>query len=178
MKEHPEIKHGWYSRQSSRSSEKGRYDNNVRVGVWEYYDKDGVVEQRIDFTKHELIFAKPFKWVKQWVVLENGVQKMDTTGTPPVLIGGGSRWASSHPPLRYPAAARKGGYQGDVIISATITATGKMVDSKIETGPGHGLNEEALRVAQLMDGEWFPAMINGEAKDARVFIAFHFKLAD
>ncbi|HEY5747576.1 MAG TPA: energy transducer TonB [Chryseolinea sp.] len=176
--EHPEVKHGLYSRQFSKSSERGQYENNVRVGVWEFYDKDRVVEQRIDFTKHELIFAKPFRLVKQWWVLENGVQRSDSTGTPPVLIGGISRWASSHPSLRYPAEARKGGIQGEVRISATITTTGEMADRKIEEGPGHGLNEEALRVARLMDGEWFPAMIDGEAKDARVIIAFYFKLAE
>ena len=40
------------------------------------------------------------------------------------------------------------GTERKVLISATITEDGKIVDEKIEDGPGNGLREETLRVIQ------------------------------
>jgi periplasmic protein TonB len=114
---------------------------------------------------------------KSWL-LENGEIKEYTSGTPPVVIGGMSQVGRSiNRAIRYPAKARKNGHMGEVTISATITKAGMMIDEKIETGPGHGLDEEALRVVQLIDEEWFPLTIDGEAKDSKIFMIITFRLS-
>ena len=97
---------------------------------------------------------------------------------PPIFIGGKSWfYYYSWTLLIYPAEARRRGIQGKVLISATITKDGKMIDEKIEDGPGYGTNEEALRVIQLIPDDWIPAKVNGEVVEIRVLIPFKFKLA-
>ena len=178
LKGHPEIKQGPYTKRTSFGKSTGQYENNVRAGVWEFYDSRGELEQKIDFTKHEVMFTKPFKPLTKSWLLENGERKEYTSGTPPVVIGGMSAVGRSITRnIRYPDKARKGGRMGDVTISATITKEGIMIDEEIEKGPGHGLDEEALRVVQLIDEEWFPLTIDGEAKDARIFMVITFRLS-
>jgi TonB family protein len=178
IKGHRETKQGPYTKTTFYGTAKGQYESNVRVGVWEYYDSRGDLEQKIDFTKHEVVFTKPFKPLTKSWLLENGEIKEYTSGTPPVVIGGMSAVGRSiTSTIHYPSKARRGGHMGDVTISATITKEGKMIDEKIETGPGYGLDEEALRVVQLIDEEWFPLTIDGVARDARIFMVITFRLS-
>jgi TonB family protein len=179
VKGHPETKQGAYTKTTPYGTAKGQYENNARVGVWEFYDHRGDLEQKIDFTKQEVVFSKPFKPLTKSWLLENGELKEYTLGTPPVVIGGMSAVARLITRMiRYPAKARKGGHMGDVTISATITKEGTMIDEKIETGPGHGLDEEALRVVQALNEEWFPLTIEGVARDARIFMVITFRLSN
>ena len=178
LKGHLETKQGPYTKTTSYGTSTGQYENNVRAGVWEFYDSRGDLEQKIDFTKHEVIFTKPFKPLAKSWLLENGEIKEYTSGTPPVVIGGMSAVGRSITrTIHYPSKARRGGHMGDVTISATITKDGTMIDEKIETGPGYGMDEEALRVVQLIEEEWFPLTIDGEAKDARIFMIITFRLS-
>jgi len=52
-----------------------------------------------------------------------------------------------------------------------------MVDERVEVGLGFGLDEEALRVVQLLPDEWIPLRINGRAVNSRIFIEVRFRLA-
>jgi periplasmic protein TonB len=68
------------------------------------------------------------------------------------------------------------GTEGKVLISATITQDGKIIDEEILDGPGNGLREEALRVIQMIPDEWIPGKVNGKTADIRVVIPVTFKL--
>src|SRR6218665_422170 len=40
---------------------KGKYANDKKVGIWQYYTNEGELEQEYDFTKNELVSFKPEK---------------------------------------------------------------------------------------------------------------------
>lgn len=177
LRDQPDIKHGPCTRTYLGLSEKGLYDHNARVGVWEFYDERGRLVQKIDFTKHEIILSQPF--VAKFWLLENGEGKerlLSEIDNEPFMLGGFERYARfiTHT-LRYPAEARKAGVMGNVVLSATITKEGVMIDEKVEKGPGHGLNEEALRIIQSLQEEWYPLRIDGEPKDAKILLSIGFK---
>jgi protein TonB len=77
--------------------------------------------------------------------------------------------------FRYPTAARQAGIKGTLVVSATITKEGKMVNEKVVSGLGHGLDEEALRVARLIPDDWLPLKVHGVAVDARILIPMNLK---
>src|SRR5690606_3003866 len=55
------VRHGEYSRTLKGSmgiEEKGQYENGEKVGVWEFFGPSGVVEQKYDFSKKQLLFDK------------------------------------------------------------------------------------------------------------------------
>ena len=69
----------------------------------------------------------------------------------------------SKPPVQYTAEARQLRVQGDVVLRVTFTANGQVVIQGIVHGLGHGLDEEARKVAQQI--RFRPATRNGQPVD-------------
>ncbi len=81
----------------------------------------------------------------------------------------------SKPPVQYTAEARQMKVQGDVILRVTFTAAGHVVVDGVVRGLGHGLDEEARRVAERI--RFRPATRNGQAVDLTTNITITFQLA-
>jgi periplasmic protein TonB len=63
--------------------------------------------------------------------------------------------------IRYPQQALNRRISGKVYISFTLSAQGKVQDAHVMSGPGNGLNEEALRLIWTMP-PWEPGRVNGQ----------------
>jgi len=81
----------------------------------------------------------------------------------------------SKPPVRYTEEARALKIQGDVVLRVTFTANGQVEVQGVVHGLGHGLDEEARRVAQQI--RFHPATRNGQAVDMTTNITITFQLA-
>jgi TonB family protein len=81
----------------------------------------------------------------------------------------------SKPPAQYTNEARAARVQGDVVLRVTFTAAGQVVVQGVVRSLGHGLDEEARRVAQQI--RFRPATRNGQAVDLTTNITITFQLA-
>lgn len=81
----------------------------------------------------------------------------------------------SKPMPEYTSEARQLKVQGDVILRVTFTASGQVQVQGVVHGLGHGLDEEARRVAQQI--RFRPATRNGQAVDMTTNITITFQLA-
>ena len=81
----------------------------------------------------------------------------------------------SKPAVQYTPEARQLRVQGDVILRVTFTANGQVVIKGVVHGLGHGLDEEARRVASQI--RFRPATRNGQAVDLTTNITITFQLA-
>jgi TonB family protein len=81
----------------------------------------------------------------------------------------------SKPAGQYTAEARQLRVQGDVVLKVTFLAAGHVVVQSVVHGLGHGLDEEARRVAQQI--RFHPATRNGQAVDTTANITITFQLA-
>jgi TonB family protein len=81
----------------------------------------------------------------------------------------------SKPAVQYTSEARQLKVQGDVILRVTFTAQGHVVVEGVVHGLGHGLDEEARRVAEQI--RFHPATRNGQAVDLTTNITITFQLA-
>lgn len=81
----------------------------------------------------------------------------------------------SKPPVQYTAEARQLRIQGDVVLRVTFTAGGQVLVKGVVHSLGHGLDEEARRVAQQI--RFRPATRNGQAVDLTTNITITFQLA-
>jgi TonB family protein len=81
----------------------------------------------------------------------------------------------SKPQPEYTSEAKQLKVQGDVILRVTFTASGQVVVQGVVHGLGHGLDEEARRVAQQI--RFRPATRNGQAVDMTTNITITFQLA-
>jgi TonB family protein len=81
----------------------------------------------------------------------------------------------SKPPVQYTSEAREMRVQGDVVLRVTFTAGGRVLVQGLVHGLGHGLDEEARRVAAQI--RFRPATRNGQAVDLTTNITISFQLA-
>jgi TonB family protein len=81
----------------------------------------------------------------------------------------------SKPPVRYTNEARQLHVEGDVVLSVTFLANGQVVVHGVLQGLGHGLDEEARRVAEQI--RFRPATNNGQPVDVTTKITITFQLA-
>ena len=81
----------------------------------------------------------------------------------------------SKPVPEYTTEAKSLKVQGDVILRVTFTAGGQVVVQGVVHGLGHGLDEEARRVAEQI--RFRPATRNGQAVDMTTNITITFQLA-
>lgn len=81
----------------------------------------------------------------------------------------------SKPPVQYTPEARQLKVQGDVILRVTFTAAGRVIVDGVVHSLGHGLDEEARRVAEQI--RFRPATRNGQAVDLTTNITITFQLA-
>lgn len=81
----------------------------------------------------------------------------------------------SKPPVQYTSEARQLRVQGDVVLRVTFLATGQVVVEGVIHGLGHGLDEEARRVAQQI--RFRPATRDGRPVDLTTNIVITFQLA-
>ena len=81
----------------------------------------------------------------------------------------------SKPIPDYTREARQLKVEGDVVLRVTFTSNGRVVVQSIVHGLGHGLDEEARRVAQQI--HFRPATRNGQAVDLTTNITITFQLA-
>ncbi len=81
----------------------------------------------------------------------------------------------SKPPVQYTAEARQLHVEGDVVLSVTFLASGRVVVHGVIRGLGHGLDEEARRVAEQI--RFRPATSDGHAVDVTTKITITFQLA-
>jgi TonB family protein len=81
----------------------------------------------------------------------------------------------SKPPVQYTTEAKQLRVQGDVVLQVTFTAGGRVIVQGILHSLGHGLDEEARRVAQQI--RFRPATRNGQAVDLTTNITITFQLA-
>jgi TonB family protein len=81
----------------------------------------------------------------------------------------------SKPPVQYTSEARQMRVEGDVVLSVTFLANGQVVVHGVLQGLGHGLDQEAMRVAQQI--RFRPATNNGQPVDVTTKITITFQLA-
>jgi TonB family protein len=112
-------------------------------------------------------------------VASTGIPAMTTVAAAPKVTAEPVRSTEvevlSKPPVRYTSEARQLRVQGDVILSVTFLATGQVVVRGVIQGLGHGLDEEAKRVAQQI--RFRPATSNGRPVDVTTKITVTFQLA-
>jgi len=81
----------------------------------------------------------------------------------------------SKPSVQYTAEARQLKIEGDVVLSVTFLASGQVRVESVVRGLGHGLDDEARRVAQQI--RFHPATHGGHAVDLTTKITISFQLA-
>jgi len=77
--------------------------------------------------------------------------------------------------LTYPEMAQKYAIEGTVTVLVTISPQGKITETKVVEGLGHGCDEMALQLVQDMP-KWTPASNYGVPVTSKQLLQFNFSL--
>lgn len=159
---------------------KGFYKNDEKTGVWEYYTFAGELEQQYDHSTQKLVYNKEDVKMKDSSVLvyQHGDSMLTKVDQLPILIGGNSAiMRSFNKNLKYPAEAIDTERSGTVWISFTINTDGSATDFRVKNKVFKALDNEALRVVQLIPHSWIPAEKNGQKVAIRYALPVIFKIS-
>jgi protein TonB len=165
----------------THNSAEGSYKEGRRIGHWKTYTHSGDLQMEYDFTKNVMLFLKQTAGDSARVY--DVIQRVDTIQTKldraPVYLNGEAASASVLVNnVRYPAIARERNIQGRVIIGITINESGTETNYRVKNAIGGGCDEEALRVAKLITGDWLPALLNGKPVKLEYDMPFNFTLGN
>lgn len=144
----------------------GNYKNDKKTGLWTFYSKRSEVEQKYDFTKKKLVYARP-DGLKYRIINGKDTTKPITPDRQPVFIGGTMAFKSyifTH--LSYPADALKKGIHGMVEVAFVVDKNGHIGKVWINKGVEKSLNDVSINVIKQMPDTWLPAQWKGKPVSA------------
>jgi TonB family protein len=178
LKNDPKIKHGTYQYSTKKGLvEKGQYDNDKKVGVWEFYDTDGILEQKYDYSTNQLVFNKEGNQFGSYKVIIDGKPTDIVPDTPPIFIGGLSsydRFIVNN--LKYPTNSKSNGIEGRQLVLVTLSKQGEILNASIYRSIAPDIDQEALRLINELPKEWIPAKHQNEDVDVLIGLPITFRL--
>ena len=172
--------HGEYKKLAYNNSVlvRGHYKRGIKDSIWEFYNFKGEIIQKYDYTKNELIFLSADVRENKYKVV--GLDSLDVKlSRAPIFLGGSSYIASELvKTMRYPADAMENNISGRVLVSFIIDKNGKSSNYQVKNPLGHGLDAEAIRVLKLVEANWLPGILNGQAVDVELEYPIQFQLTN
>ena len=142
----------------------GRYENGEKIGVWEYFNKHGVLIHKFDHTSKNLLYytSNEDAIEKQPNELEN-----DSKNHKPLILGG-KQSLMEHVKLEfdYPEEAIQNLVSGKVYVFFTVDENIHMKDFFVQGSPGYGIWEEAVRLVKT-GPTWIPKKVNGSYEQSK-----------
>ncbi len=174
LKDNPKIKHGLYQLSIKKVLvEKGQYENDRKIGVWEFYDLEGNLEQKYDYSLKQLIFNKEAKQFGGYKIIAEGKPTDVEPDTPPIFIGGRSRYERFiGDNLKYPG----GGIEGKEFVQVSLSRQGEILGTSIyKPILSADIDKEALRLAKELPKEWIAAKHQGSDVESTVILPMAFR---
>jgi hypothetical protein len=171
---------GFYARFNSKNGKmikQGSYKDNVRTGVWSFYDDSAKINFRYNYTTGLVMFSRPDTLAKHFLI-QAGIDTnfYKDLSQVPLFVGGPIEYKDFIAAnLRYPNVAKEFDISGTVIASFVIGANGypEKESRKIIKGLGYGCDDEVLRIINLMP-RWVPARKSGEVRQL-YYMTFKFE---
>ena len=176
LKSDPKVRHGSYSAEIAWVSEKGQYEQGKKAGIWEYFSKGKLVQQ-FDFSTGTFLKDTISNVIQKISTLDdngNVIKDLDPKG---LYLGGDAKLAYFVSRcLRYPVKAQEYNIQGRITLSAILTKEGELTELKAVSKLGGGLEEEGIRVFQLIPQDWVPVKVDGKVVNTKVELGCSFTL--
>lgn len=163
----------------------GHYENGFMEGEWNGFYDNGSKYFVENYVKNNLEFGTSFDKDSLMKTSQlGGLHNTQNKGTYYTKVEenagfqGGSKALGRflQKNLRYPKDAQKKRKQGKVFSSFVIDKDGSISDVQVLKGIWPSLDEEAVRVIYLMDGNWIPGKLRGKPVKSRFNLPISFLL--
>mgnify|MGYP001414799200 CR=1 FL=1 len=155
----------------------GKYYQDQKTEVWEFFNFKGKTEQKYNFSSNEIVYYENEDKEKEHKVIYGSDTIKTKLERPPLYIGGSSLiYESIIKNIRYPEQARENGTSGRVLVAFTIDQNGKTSSHRVIKSAGADFDSEALRVVNLIPDNWVPALLNGKKVVVEFVLPVNFQM--
>jgi protein TonB len=139
--------------------ERGKIQDNKRVGVWEYYDDHAGQELgvRFDYDSSRVSYIKP-DTARYYVLADSAWQVKRLTRAPRLIVTKAAIADIMKGKLRYPAADLRARREGTVVLSYVVNEQGIAGLPTVTTAPSQTLAQEVLRAADQLPLYYIPGV--------------------
>ena len=180
LKSNKSVKHGSYKKYNYKNKLvfEGHFTNGVKDSIWEFYDYQGNLEQKYNYTNNEILYYKKDDTNDKEYKVINGNDTIHTKlDRPPLYIGGSSKmFESIIGIIHYPSNAKANGISGKVFIAFTIDKVGNTLNYRVVRSVNNECDEEALRVVKQIPVNWTAGILNGETVNVEYLVPINFIL--
>jgi len=151
------------------------WDKGKEAGIWEFYDSDGIVFQKVDMTEKKLLYTREkFKDVYKTRIIKDGKIDSAILDRPPVFIGDKRTIKKHISKVELPGSHSDSGYpiSYNVIVSFWVTKEGDCEGFQLRAGYTDDVNRDILEAVKTLPRTWLPAIVNGENVTAEYSINF------
>lgn len=169
------IKHGLYKKHNRKDVliVEGAYENNKRIGVWNFYSEEGL-EQTYDFTTKEIKYAKKSDHPSNVII--NGTPQQIQLDTPPLYIGSKAELNDQlNKIMTYPNQALRMGVEGKVYASVWVNENDEP-EIKLIRGIMIECDQEALKGLTNIQKNWAAGTMGGNKIKSELVVVIEFKL--
>ena len=140
----------------------GNYTNGIKTGTWTCYKAKDTIERQFDYSFNQLVSYLKDTSSKALVISGNDTIVTQADRPPFWLLGKETIINIIGHSIHYPDDARENNQQGKVMVAFTVYSDGHTSPPWIKKGVAKSLDEEALRVANLIPTDFAPAIVNGK----------------
>ncbi|WP_075589681.1 energy transducer TonB [Labilibacter marinus] len=149
----------------------GLYSKGKKEGLWSYYFKSGKVSAEINYKKNKIISERYLN--EDGTHLDDVTKAYKTAEYPGGLEKLRLTIADN---LKYPVKAQKKGVDGKVYVTFIIDPLGNMTSIEIAKSLNPELDDEALRVVNLLEKKWVPGKKFNRPYDISFTLPVNFEL--
>ena len=156
--------------------EKGILKDNIKVGVWEYYDEDtNELSLKVNYDDGTLLYIK--KDTSNYVLFKNSEWITSRTDIPPRYIGSEKEFYSVlQKTTNYPSSALEMQTVGKLYLLFEVDTFGNATNLEIINSPGNGFDEVVKKGFSNVPNYWVPAVKDQKNYSSRFIIPFTFSM--
>ena len=154
----------------------GNYISGIKTGTWTYYKKKDTIEREYDYTLKQVVYYVKDTSKKAQVISGNDTTVTQTDCWLLCLIGKETTSYMISHNTHYPAEARENSLQGRVFVAFTVFSDGHISPPWIKKGVAKCLDDEAIRVVNMIPYDFVPTIVNGQPATSIFIQPMSFKL--
>jgi len=155
----------------------GNYRNDLKVGIWKYNSTGAQPWIAYDYDKNKIIqISDQLSKIDSFMIKKDDVFVFEKVDAPPVYLGFKDELKNTlGMSVKVPITIMTGQLSVISIASFTVDKNGKMKDFEIAQTLSDEVDSNIRSALKKLDGEWSPAVYNGQPVESIVFVVFEIK---
>jgi len=161
---------------NSTRYEKGEVKGNKKIGIWDYYDKPGILSMRVDYDAGQILYIKNDYQIKYPVEIDGVYIESDLDFQPRYHGSWAEFYRSMNQNITFPKQAFRAKVDGTLYVMFEVDTLGHADNFTIIHNIEKNCGEEAIRLLKLFQDRWVVAK-KGEMKfKSRYIMPFTFRV--